>query len=296
MLPSVKELLAFGRHVLPPPRPYAAPLAAAPSTDPAAAKQRPGRKAGSNDRYSAPPGVRQYRCGVHSCAALFKRPEHLKRHMLTHTQVRPYRCGVQGCGKSFSRRDNYSTHAKKHEAEPDGLLDGSPGLSSAQSSRHSSPQRSTPTDSPCTPPAKRICQYPPRLQPLDMLAYASLQAHAPSLGISAPPSPSSPLIPASASADAGSPQRSPTAVASPTEATAMVDDPTKPFACSLCDSRFGRMEHVKRHQLVHTGERQYECPVCTKPFARKDNMLQHQRAHQRPAGSLGTSSTSALLY
>ncbi|KAI8324572.1 hypothetical protein GQ54DRAFT_249878, partial [Martensiomyces pterosporus] len=57
---------------------------------------------------------RNYRCGVHSCAALFKRPEHLKRHMLTHTQQRPFRCSAQGCGKRFSRRDNYVTHKKKH--------------------------------------------------------------------------------------------------------------------------------------------------------------------------------------
>ncbi|KAI9503256.1 hypothetical protein BX070DRAFT_183947, partial [Coemansia spiralis] len=57
---------------------------------------------------------RQYRCGVQSCAALFKRPEHLKRHMLTHTQDRPYHCDAKGCGKRFSRRDNYITHTKKH--------------------------------------------------------------------------------------------------------------------------------------------------------------------------------------
>ncbi|KAI8324573.1 hypothetical protein GQ54DRAFT_247117, partial [Martensiomyces pterosporus] len=53
----------------------------------------------------------------------------------------------------------------------------------------------------------------------------------------------------------------------------------KPFMCSICGSRFGRLEHVKRHHLVHTGERLFTCPSCSKTFARKDNMIQHLRAH-----------------
>ncbi|KAJ1797917.1 hypothetical protein LPJ75_006949, partial [Coemansia sp. RSA 2598] len=83
----------------------------------ATVKQRPGRKARSGSRYSAPSGARQYKCGLQSCLAVFKRPEHLKRHMLTHTQVRPFLCEAANCGKRFSRRDNYITHMKKHEPE-----------------------------------------------------------------------------------------------------------------------------------------------------------------------------------
>ncbi|KAJ1734367.1 hypothetical protein LPJ61_001117 [Coemansia biformis] len=245
MLPSVKELLAFGRHMppahgarLPYARertrpettalPWATDLApvlhsagSSPRGDTAAAahhmqmsasKQRPGRKAGSGDRYSASSGARQYRCGVHSCAVVFKRPEHLKRHMLTHTQLRPFRCDARGCGKRFSRRDNYTTHIKKHETELCGPLDG-PGAHGSQ---------------------------PP------LYCLSNKQARGPAAG-------------------------------------AAPADPTKPFACSLCDSRFGRMEHVKRHLLVHTGERHYECTVCSKPFARRDNMVQHQRSHRHKA-------------
>ncbi|KAJ2795552.1 Vascular endothelial zinc finger 1 [Coemansia furcata] len=64
-------------------------------------------------------------------------------------------------------------------------------------------------------------------------------------------------------------------------ATVVAGDPAKPFMCSLCGSRFGRVEHVKRHHLVHTGQRKYECRVCFKSFARKDNMVQHLRSHER---------------
>ncbi|KAJ2843687.1 hypothetical protein J3B02_005189, partial [Coemansia erecta] len=62
-------------------------------------------------------------------------------------------------------------------------------------------------------------------------------------------------------------------------------DPSKPFMCSICESRFGRLEHVRRHHLVHTGQRKYECPTCNKSFARKDNMVQHMRAHERKKDS-----------
>ncbi|KAJ2890342.1 hypothetical protein GGI21_006202 [Coemansia aciculifera] len=64
-------------------------------------------------------------------------------------------------------------------------------------------------------------------------------------------------------------------------ATVVAGDPAKPFMCRLCGSRFGRIEHVKRHYLVHTGQRKYECNVCQKSFARSDNMLQHLRSHKR---------------
>ncbi|KAJ1673703.1 hypothetical protein EV182_004723, partial [Spiromyces aspiralis] len=49
----------------------------------------------------------------------------------------------------------------------------------------------------------------------------------------------------------------------------------KPFSCSQCGLRFGRLEHVRRHQLVHSKERPFECTICHKTFARNDNMLQH---------------------
>ncbi|KAJ2778619.1 Heat shock transcription factor [Coemansia javaensis] len=259
MLPSVQELLAF--HNLPPHTPDAATIHA---RDP---RQRPGRKAGVRDRYSAPPGARQFRCGVHSCAATFKRPEHLKRHMLTHTQSRPYCCSVRGCGKRFGRRDNYVTHTRKHEAA---------------SSSPPSPSSSA------SPPATTARAATP-LEPLDLLAYASLRADMP------PPSPAADVpSPPADNAPSPSPQAAADA-SSPPPADPAAPDPAKPFACSLCDSRFGRMEHVKRHQLVHTGERQHECPVCCKPFARKDNMVQHMRSHQRQGETASDGAAAAAV-
>ena len=49
-----------------------------------------------------------FTCPVPSCGRLFKRLEHLKRHIRTHTQVRPYVCGI--CSKKFSRSDNLAKY------------------------------------------------------------------------------------------------------------------------------------------------------------------------------------------
>ncbi|CAJ0637836.1 2533_t:CDS:1, partial [Entrophospora sp. SA101] len=57
--------------------------------------------------------MKTYPCPLQSCGRLFKRLEHLKRHVRTHTMERPYSCSV--CGKRFSRSDNLAQHRKTHE-------------------------------------------------------------------------------------------------------------------------------------------------------------------------------------
>ncbi|KAF7729978.1 homeodomain transcription factor ste12 [Apophysomyces ossiformis] len=54
-----------------------------------------------------------YTCPLGSCGRLFKRLEHLRRHLRTHTMERPYVC--QLCGKRFSRSDNLAQHRKTHD-------------------------------------------------------------------------------------------------------------------------------------------------------------------------------------
>ena len=47
---------------------------------------------------------KSHSCPIPTCGRLFKRLEHLKRHVRTHTQERPYVC--PHCQKAFSRSDN----------------------------------------------------------------------------------------------------------------------------------------------------------------------------------------------
>ncbi|KAH9990374.1 hypothetical protein BJV77DRAFT_924045, partial [Russula vinacea] len=53
-----------------------------------------------------------FSCPLFSCGRLFKRLEHLKRHLRTHTSERPFQCQI--CRKRFSRSDNLTQHARIH--------------------------------------------------------------------------------------------------------------------------------------------------------------------------------------
>ncbi|KAG6831377.1 hypothetical protein H0H87_005307 [Tephrocybe sp. NHM501043] len=65
----------------------------------------------------APDGVpatktKAFVCPLFSCGRMFKRMEHLKRHLRTHTMERPYACPQ--CNKKFSRSDNLNQHLRTH--------------------------------------------------------------------------------------------------------------------------------------------------------------------------------------
>jgi len=53
----------------------------------------------------------------------------------------------------------------------------------------------------------------------------------------------------------------------------------KSHVCEICDRRFKRLEHLRRHNKTHTGERVFRCEVtgCGKWFSRSDNLMAHRR-------------------
>jgi len=61
--------------------------------------------------------VKAFSCPLFSCGRLFKRLEHLKRHMRTHTMERPFQCPM--CRRRFSRSDNLTQHARIHTRSSD---------------------------------------------------------------------------------------------------------------------------------------------------------------------------------
>ena len=61
------------------------------------------------------PRTRVYSCPLLSCGRLFKRMEHLKRHLRTHTMERPFICDF--CNRRFSRADNLNAHIRTHSRD-----------------------------------------------------------------------------------------------------------------------------------------------------------------------------------
>ncbi|KAG4217448.1 hypothetical protein PC116_g34071 [Phytophthora cactorum] len=91
---------------------------------------------------------------------------------------------------------------------------------------------------------------------------------------------------AQASSNAGSTSGSsaPTALPAPPNRRgrkqSLTEDPSKTFVCELCNRRFRRQEHLKRHyRSLHTQEKPFECHECGKKFSRSDNLSQHARTH-----------------
>ncbi|KAI0350948.1 STE-domain-containing protein [Trametes cingulata] len=60
-----------------------------------------------------PPRTKAFVCPLYSCGRMFKRMEHLRRHLRTHTLERPFQC--EQCQKRFSRSDNLAQHVRTHE-------------------------------------------------------------------------------------------------------------------------------------------------------------------------------------
>ncbi|KAF9332842.1 hypothetical protein BG006_004264 [Podila minutissima] len=86
-----------------------------------APKRSRGRRVSSHPDNS---GCKVFTCRYEDCGKIFKRSEHLKRHVRSiHTMDKPFECPIQNCPKRFSRSDNLNQHIRIHRHSPRGKKD-----------------------------------------------------------------------------------------------------------------------------------------------------------------------------
>lgn len=55
----------------------------------------------------------------------------------------------------------------------------------------------------------------------------------------------------------------------------------KEFPCPLCNRAFGTRHNLKRHYMIHTGEKPFSCNKCRKPFREFSTLKKHMVTHMR---------------
>ncbi|XP_070967129.1 zinc finger protein 740-like isoform X49 [Salvelinus alpinus] len=53
----------------------------------------------------------------------------------------------------------------------------------------------------------------------------------------------------------------------------------KPYACGICDMRFIQRYHLERHSLIHTGVKPYACSMCDMRFIQRYQLERHSLTH-----------------
>ena len=52
--------------------------------------------------------------------------------------------------------------------------------------------------------------------------------------------------------------------------------PWMPHKCTICDKQFTQAPKLKRHMLIHTGDKTHKCDICGKTFTQARSLKQHQ--------------------
>ena len=53
----------------------------------------------------------------------------------------------------------------------------------------------------------------------------------------------------------------------------------KQFKCSMCGLCVSSASNLRRHNLIHTGERRFQCPLCPAKYSQNHHLKRHLKRH-----------------
>ncbi|MCJ8744061.1 hypothetical protein PDJAM_G00102020 [Pangasius djambal] len=202
----------------------------------------------------------EHECPV--CRKCFSAPSKLRRHCLIHTGQRPFQCSL--CCRAFRQLSHLKAHHSVHAGPRKKFT------SSLQMHRSLQPQ-------PCTSRTSKA-----RLKRFVHISLArkfrsakqKLKMSAALSGLS----PASRIMINENISETG-------AIKSSMDQEI---NRRQEYSCSVCSKHFNAPSKLRRHILIHTGQRPFRCSVCFRGFRQKS----HLKVHKCKGGSRGTSQSS----
>lgn len=195
-----------------------------------------------------------HECSV--CHKHFSAPSKLRRHCLIHTGQRPFQCSL--CCRAFRQLSHLKAHHSVHTGPRKKLT------SLLQVHRSLQPQ-------PCSSRASKA-----RLKRFVHISLAR-KFRSTKLKMSAAPlslSPGARILIDENVSETGASKSSPDQEICHRQQ----------YSCSMCSKHFSAPSKLRRHILIHTGQRPFRCSVCFRGFRQKS----HLKVHKCKGGSRGT--------
>lgn len=236
---------------------------------------------------------REYIVSCQGCGEMFSCLNKFQRHILTHTDPENKKFLCQICGKRFNRADHLNRHSMLHgDVTHKCLLCGEEFDRASHLDRHRRknhpPAGQDPSQTPPTTPLPRNSSdfttppgtvinttEPPIGNNLHLLAAVATPEDAQEL------TPNQ-ILQLEASRVVSEILVSEVSTNQRSQANKKpLSEVERPFECEVCERKFIRSTHLRRHMRIHTGEKPFACHICGRKYARGDYLRAHIQGHRR---------------
>ncbi|XP_019773306.1 zinc finger protein 814 isoform X2 [Dendroctonus ponderosae] len=206
------------------------------------------------------PDLKVHKCNI--CGKDFSRPNHLKRHMSSHSENKPFTCEI--CTKSFVRKDHLLQHQKLHEQQeelPCDICGKSFGradhLAKHKASKHGIGEKLM-----IMGDKKFYCDKCHKGFTTEKYRDVHMKAHNGEKKFMCKVC-----------------EKTFLSRSHLTEHMKFHNEHSKKFLCSECGQRFIRNDYLVIHMRRHRGEKPFKCKFCGKGFPRTTDLTVHERYH-----------------